>query len=51
MGGRHCGIMDAPLTNGDPNGTERRRLRAASHGFDGNWMNDKGPRHSVRAAP
>jgi hypothetical protein len=35
MGGRHCGIMDAQLTNGNPNGTERRRLRAASHDFEG----------------
>jgi hypothetical protein len=49
MGSRHCGIMDAQLTNGNPTGTERRSLRAASHGLEGNRIGDQGPRHSIRA--
>jgi hypothetical protein len=49
MGSRHCAIMDAQLTNGNPTGTERRSLRAASHGLEGNRISDQGPRHSIRA--
>jgi len=47
LGSGHCGIMDAQLSNGNANGTERRRRVAASHSPEDIWISHQ--RHPIRA--